>query len=263
MASFSGSTDGAAVASACRRDPLLRAWLREPWIDPRVLHEQALARPFVRYVVVDDLFHPERLATIMAAYEDLTFYEDDPGLSYDSHAARVDNRAEMPGMELFMHPLWHAWVASVLGVRLREPGQSVVKLRRHPRWSRGFWIHTDRDSRRPKTAAVLAYFNRAWRVEDGGLLQLWEVRRSSPGSRPVFRWNDFVDARLDFLEDSRSLMIEAAAVEGVELVEARLLDQIVPRFNRIVLLDFDHSEAFHSVTPSHGRERKGILQWLY
>ncbi|KFA94040.1 hypothetical protein [Archangium violaceum] len=254
----------ARFARACREDPVLRGWLRPEYLDPRPLREVALARPYVRWAVADHFFREGPLQHLMRRHARLKFTDDDVGLNYHSNAVRVDGKPGEVGLDLLAHPLWHRYAAFVLGAELRMPGTTVVKYRRHPARSRGFWLHTDRDRERPKALAVLAYYNKGWRASDGGLLQLWDVRPLRSAARhQVYRWKAYRGRSLSFLERQTVLRIEAADVEGLVLVEARLVDQIVPAYNRVVFLDFQHTPSFHTVTPSHGRVREGFLQWLY
>ena len=259
----SGSLDDAALVSACQADPVLRRWLHRSWLDPRPLLEQSLVRPFVRYLVVDDLLLPERLDELQESYASLSVSPDYPDLNYDAEAVRIDRRTDLVGAELFLHPLWHAWVAFALGASLHRPGHSVVRYRRHPPFSRGFWIHTDRDRRQPKAAAAMLYLGRDWHFRDGGLLQLWEVSPLLHADTPLLRWDDYRERRLSFLEGAHTLQIEAAAIEELVPVQARLLEQIVPRRNRLVLLDFQAGPSYHSITPTQERVREGVVQWLY
>ncbi|MEX2205436.1 MAG: 2OG-Fe(II) oxygenase [Myxococcota bacterium] len=268
MRSSSGSREEArfraAFAHLCRADPILRSWIRSDYLDPRALRESALARRAPRWAVADHFFIEQRLEALARRHARLAFEEDDEGLNYHSTATRVDRLDEEVGLDLFRHPIWHRYAAFVLNTDLHDLGRTVVKYRRHPPYARGFWIHTDRDSGRSKSLAVLGYLNRGWRSSDGGLLQLWEGKPHRVGSgRPLRRWAAFEGTRLSFLERDRIIDIQAAAPRGLVKIEARLIAQIVPAWNRVVFLDFRSSPAYHSVTPSRRRARLGFLQWLY
>lgn len=95
------------------------------------------------------------------------------------------------------------------------------------------------------------------------MLQLWDVRPATPPFGELFRWNDYVGRPLHFLEGRTEMTIEAAGIDGCEVVHARLCEQIIPAHNRFLFLDFQTGPGYHTVTPTHGRERKGLLQWLY
>jgi hypothetical protein len=219
-----------------------------------------MARPMVRWAVADDFFRLERIEALIAEHDKGGFQQDDVGLNYDSLAVRLDSGAETGAMALLGSPSWQRYARLVAGTRLAQ-SRTVVKFRRHPPNSLGFWPHTDRDG--AKALAVLGYFNRDWQAGDGGLLQLWDVRTArDPQARP-WRWADFIGRRIDFIENSRAILVEAAGETGPEIVDAFLLDQIVPNFNRVVFLNLEHSPAFHSVTPTYARPRNGFLQWMY
>ncbi|MCB9765937.1 MAG: hypothetical protein H6739_39550 [Alphaproteobacteria bacterium] len=242
---------------------VLQAWLRPELLDPRALQEQARARPFERYLVVDDLLRPEALEALQAAWATLPLVPDSPDLNYDALAMRLDGDPASPGHELWTSPAWHDWVARALDITLRQPGRTVVKARRHPPDSLGFWPHTDRDPEACKSAAALLYLTPDWRAADGGLLQLWEVETLDPAPAGLLRWDAFVGRPLGFLEEATTLEVEVAAPVGVRPARARLLAQVVPQANRLVLLDFQRGPAYHSITPNRRRSRQGVVQWLY
>jgi hypothetical protein len=257
--------DGKSLAAACQRDPVMKQWLRPEWLDPRPLREQALARPIVRWAVADNFFKQIAVETLSKEFETLEFIEDDVGLAYHSNAIRADRHRNLVGMRLFSRPIWHAYASFVVAAELKMHGRTVVKYRSHPARSRGFWLHTDRDREFPKALAVLGYLNERWNASDGALLQLWETIPATvtPSSCKLIRWRNFANRKLSFLTKAKTLMIEAADIDGFQTLQARLLDQILPEFNRLVFLDFQTTSSFHSVSPSGRRVRNGFVQWLY
>lgn len=257
------STQVKELIQAVKESPVLSAWIRPEWHDPRPLAEHACTREILRWVSADDFFDEAHLDALQEAHRKLELAEDDVGLLYHSHAARVDKRPEVAGTELLLDPLWHRYTAYVLGATLWIPGRTVIKYRRHPPGSRGFWPHTDRDHENPKALAVLGYLNRGWRAEDGGLLQLWEMSEVQPDDPAPYYWDEWDGRALEFLERDQSMIIEAADVLGVRPMRARRLDQIVPRYNRIVFMDFQTTPSFHSITPTGAKPREGFVQWLY
>ena len=42
-----------------------------------------------------------------------------------------------------------------------------------------------------------------------------------------------------------------------------LIDQVVPVYNRVFICNFKDEPAYHSVTPSNGKERLGFVQWMF
>jgi hypothetical protein len=253
-----------AFADSCRRDPILAGWLSPNHLDPRPLRAAAAVRTLCSWAVADDFFRLDRIAELAAAHSSLDFEDDDVGLNYHSTAVRTDKLADAPAAELLNSMSWRRYVSFVVGAPAAHD-RTVVKFRRHPPRARGFWPHTDQDTADRKVAAVLAYLNPGWRAEDGGLLQLWHAvgPLDQAAEARALRWNDYKCRPLDFLATSTNLEIELVAEDGGRLTQIRLLDQIVPAFNRVVFLDFLRSPAFHSVTVSGDRPRDGFLQWLF
>ncbi|MBR1033800.1 MULTISPECIES: hypothetical protein [Bradyrhizobium] len=263
MTYFSSPAEANTFAAHCRSDAVLSKWLSPEQRDPRALRAAARSRPQVKWAVADDFFLPERIEELAAEHSTLAFEEDDVGLNYHSNAVRVDRLASVSAMTLFRSSSWRMYVAFVTGA-IPSAARTVVKFRSHPKQARGFWPHTDQDHHTSKSAAVLGYFNRNWTSRDGGLLQLWHVwpDKALQGD-VIFRWHDFIDKRLDFLEGATEIAVEIVTENGGRIVCASLLDQIVPQYNRVVFLNFQHSPAFHSVTPSFDRERNGFVQWFF
>ncbi len=246
-----------------RTSAVLGRWLKEKWLDPRPLRQQAHSRSLVRWAIADDFFREEELDRLIEEHHRLAFLNDDVGLPYHSTAIRADKQPGLVGLDLMLNPIWHEYAAFVVGGSLFKPCHTVVKYRRHPPHARGFWIHTDRDPERPKALAILGYYDRDWTTTDGGLLQLWAMKDAVDVGQHIFRIAEYEGMRLDFLEHEREVDIEAAGEDGFRLIHAQLIDQIVPCYNRVVFLDFQTTPAFHSVSPSGSRARNGFLQWLY
>lgn len=215
-----------------------------------------------KYLVFDGLFREDKLAYLDAIIDKLDMVEDYPDLNYDARACRIDADLDAHGLSFFGSAAWHLWLASLAGVDLCNPGQTVLRARVHPPGARGFWIHTDRDSNRPKRIAALLYLNRHWVPSDGGVLQIWRTSPLPAKTRYFTRYLDYVGKPLDFLEASDDIAIEVGAVQGLEPVRAQLEASISPIRNRLVILNFVEDPCYHSVTPSRNC-RKGLVQWLY
>jgi hypothetical protein len=139
----------------------------------------------------------------------------------------------------------------------------VVKYRRHPPDARGFWIHTDRDPEMHKALVVLGYFNRDWRVRDGGILQFWKAYAAQQPPAHYPRWNDYLDKPLSFLSEQQRFAVELQTEHAPTCAIVDLFDQILPTYNRVVICNFQRDPAYHSITPSAGRQRDGFMQWLF
>ncbi len=140
------------------------------------------------------------------------------------------------------------------------PTQTDVKLRWHRGDATGFWIHTDAVFR---TMVAIAYFNKDWKVTDGGLLQMWRVDEgNAPGTFEVNRPNP--SSRCDFLTAHKRVRTSTpgGGFKDGKAHDLVLVDQIIPAYNRMFICNYQDDPAYHSVTPSNGRERTGIVQWL-
>lgn len=246
------------------RDPVLRKWIQPQHLDLVRLRETVLVKPTLRYLVLDDFFREDMIATLISHHASLHFEDDEPETNYHATAVRTDRALKIhAGSELFLRRAWHRYLAYIVAARLRRPGRTVVKYRRHPPRARGFWIHTDRDPDMPKALVVLGYFNRDWRAKHGGMLQFWRAYQAAPSAPAPHRWDDYLGKRLSFLTDQPRLTIELPTEHGKMTAVVDLLDQILPVYNRVVICNFQHDASYHSITPSNGRARDGFMQWLY
>jgi hypothetical protein len=55
---------------------------------------------------------------------------------------------------------------------------------------------------------------------------------------------------------------DLVAYEGIRPAEMFLIDQVLPEYNRLVVTDFVRDPCYHAITPSNGRIRYGVVQWL-
>ncbi len=248
------------MAMALADEPLLKGWLAPEHLDPGRLTEDAKARPYTRYVVVDNFFRAEALALLVRAFAERTFSEDNEGQNYDSRSSFV--RPEDPIGELFYDRVWLEWVHAALGLPYPDRCNVITTARALPPDARGFWPHADDFPGAPKRIAVLVYLTPEWRTDAGGLLQLWQPLPLGDGPSEVLRWDDYLGRRLDFLGERDELIVELGGDWRKPVTRLRLLDQLVPIYNRAVLMDLRPGPAIHSVTPGLGRERHGILQWI-
>lgn len=246
----------------------------DEWVNPYYLSDEAVfniretvaAKPGAKYVVLDNFFLESKLEELIEQHKTLEFNEEldrrAPGtgewLPYDG-ALVYAKPGQHVGSDLFFDEEWHRYLAHLTHCRMDFPTQTDVKLRWHQKDAHGFWIHTDAVFR---TMVAITYFNKDWRVEDGGLLQLW--RPDEAKARDVFEV-DRPKGRMDFLTHHKRIR---TSTPGGGFKDHRgphdlvLVDQIVPAYNRIFINNYQDDPAYHSVTPSNGRERTGIVQWL-
>lgn len=265
--SISAAISPVKAAERYDQDPILKKWVTPYYLEPDTIQEikaSSQAKPFAKYACLDNFFNEAILDEYIEQHCHLEFSPDDKGLPYDSKWAPA--RRGSLGGELFYHPSWHRLLAEYTDTKLVVGnGETSVKLRAHDPDSKGFWIHTDRTNRKSVVLAALTYLNKDWKESDGAILQLWaEAARTEPLSADAveFRWKDYKDERLDFLNEHRTLTTHLVKQGGVKPAELFLLDQITPEYNRLVVTDFVRDPAYHSITPSNGRSRYAIVQWL-
>jgi len=242
------------------------------WINPEYLTDERVedirqsvrAKPAAKYAVLDGFFREERLQELIAQHKGLAFSEDldrrspkdGAWLPYDG--AVVFAKANHIGADLFFDEEWHRYLAYICCCDMKHPSQTEVKLRWHKSDADGFWIHTDSVLR---TMVAIFYFNKGWTVEDGGLLQLWRVDKPlDPEAMRV----ETPSGRCDFLINSQKIRTSTpgGGFEGGGERDLILVDQIVPAYNRLFVNNYQYDPAYHSVTPSNGKERTGVVQWL-
>lgn len=246
----------------------------DEWINPRYLddavveriREDVSAKPGAKYTVLDDFLLESKLQELLEQHKTLQFNEEldrrAPGtgewLPYDG-ALVYAKPGEHIGSDLFFSEEWHRYLAYLTHCQMDFPTQTDVKLRWHQKDAHGFWVHTDAVFR---TMVAILYFNRDWKVEDGGLLQLW--RPDEALAADVFEVNR-PKGRMDFLAHQKRIRTSTPGGGFKDHKGAKdlvLVDQIVPAYNRIFINNYQDDPAYHSVTPSNGRERTGLVQWL-
>lgn len=244
------------------------------WISPKYLRPDVRSRikndiklkPFVKYAVLDDFLCEDALDAIIDHHKTISFSDADrvvPGgtLPYDASVKWADDSDY--GYQFLASPDWRFYCIDLLGISIVQH-RTEIKLRKHRPQANGFWIHTDGGNNHNRRAVAMLYFNKDWTSADGGLLQLWAVDGfNAPGVQPA----PAISAadRLSLLESAKRIHggnYGGGCPDGrpCDLV---LIDQIMPIYNRLVLIEFISSPAYHSVTPSHGRERENLIQWFY
>lgn len=249
---------------------VLDEWINPIYLSAEGVHdirEAVAAKPGAKYVVLDNFFLEHKIQELIAQHKTLQFNEEldrrAPGtgewLPYDG-ALVYAKPGQHVGSDLFFDEEWHRYLAYLTHCEMEYPTETDVKLRWHQKDAHGFWVHTDAGFR---TMVAIAYFNKGWRAEDGGLLQLWEkVEGTAPGVHEVNR----PQGRMDFLTQHKRIRTSTPGggwKDGTKgPADLVLVDQIVPAYNRIFINNYQHNPSYHSVTPSNGRERTGFVQWL-
>lgn len=243
----------------------------DEWLNPVYLDETNVenirqsinAKPIVKYAVLDNFFNADKLDSLINSYADLNFSEeldrrshDGKWLPYDGEVVFADS--DCLGSELFFDEEWHRYCCYLTDTNLQFPVDTDIKLRRHRHDADGFWIHTDSAIR---SLVIISYFNKNWRADDGGLLQLWRVDETlSDGSLRV----DSPSGRLDVLNNERiQTKSPGGGFADKKPHDLVLIDQIVPVYNRVFICNLRANPTYHSVTPSNGKQRLGFVQWLF
>lgn len=245
----------------------------DKWINPYYLmddtvdniRESILAKPSIKYAVLDDFFNQDMLDELIKRHADLAFSEEMDRKSKDGKLLPYDGAVcfAQPGVhfgsELFFDEEWHRYCCYLTDTKLNFPAGTEVKLRYHRKQADGFWIHTDSTIR---SMVAIAYFNKNWKLSDGGVLQLWRIDEASdPNAYTV----DSPTGRMDFLNHHVRIRTRTPGGGFKDQLphDLVLIDQIIPVYNRLFLCNFQHSPAYHSVTPSKNKARLGFVQWLF
>lgn len=247
---------------------ILDKWVNSYYLQDDVvesIRESILAKPSISYAVLDNFFQTDKLDELIAHHHKLKFSEEmdrrNPKskemLPYDGAVCFAQPGIHF-GSELFFDEEWHRYCCYLSNASLQFPTLTEVKLRYHRPYADGFWIHTDSTIR---SVVMIMYFNKNWLVSDGGVLQLWRIDEAA--DKHAFAV-DNPSGRMDFLTKHKRIRTRTPGggfADG-QYHDLVLIDQIVPAYNRLFICNFQHSPAYHSVTPSNGRERLGFVQWL-
>lgn len=238
-------------------------YLNEDYIES--LQETLIAKPEMKYLVLDNFFKTDKLDVMIKKHGSLNFSEKKDMYSHDGQILPYDGAVKFMdsfdyGYKLLFSKEWEEYIRRLVCVKSTDKTHSTVKLRYHRPHAKGFWIHTDSITRK---LVFICYFNKNWKVSDGGLLQLWRVDESKDGNAIKVRAT--TDEKMDFLNHNIRLNTDTP---GGGLPDERtdvdfvLVDQIVPIYNRVFICNFEENPTYHSVTPSGERARIGFVQWL-
>lgn len=248
---------------------IINDWVNPYYLDDDVvdgIRESILAKPIIRYAVLDNFFKQDKFDELISHHAELQFSEkldrtspkDGSWLPYDGAVCFAKNGVHF-GSELFFDDEWHRYCCYITSTNIQEPIDAEIKLRYHKPQADGFWIHTDSTIR---SLVVISYFNKQWKASDGGMLQLWRV---DEGLVPGVLNIDSPSGRMNFLTKHKRISTSSpgGGFDDNQRHDLVLVDQIVPLYNRVFICNLKHSPAYHSVTPSNGRARLGFVQWLY
>lgn len=241
-------------------------YLNETYI--KVLKETVKSRPISKYLVLDNFFKEDVLNQIIEEHHYLSFNEkaDRTGpkgewLPYDGALAGC-KRDSVLGQLLYSTE-WHNLLLNLVNLP-QTPRTEEIKLRHHREDAHGFWLHSDAGGGGggARDLVAIAYFNKDWTIENGGMLQLWRLDEGNLLETPTYTFQDALQGPMDFLNLPRIKARPAGVFPFEEPHDLVLVDQILPVYNRLFICNFKDEPAYHSVTPSKGKVREGFVQWL-
>jgi len=238
------------------------------WVNPYYLsdefvdniREDLLAKPDIKYAVLDNFFNTSKLDQLIEHHKNLQFSEEKDRRSHTGEWLPYDGAVVFAdrsnfGSELLLSKEWHQYCCYISGLQWTDKIGTEIKLRYHKPEADGFWIHTDSNIR---DMVFICYFNKGWKASDGGLLQLWRVDETlSSASTKI----ENPKGRLDCLNSKRiQTKTPGGGFVDSQTHDLVLVDQIVPVYNRVFICNFKDMPAYHSVTPSNGKVRTGFVQ---
>lgn len=254
---------------------VLNEWINPMYLDPEyieVLKETVKSKPEIKYLVLDNFFNENKLKELIEVHQKLDFSEAADRILPNGEVLPYDGSVNFAtknhvGGDLFFSKEWHDYTSNLVNLEIPHPRNTDVKLRMHDIDAQGFWIHSDsRGGEFGRDIVIIGYFNKGWKMEDGGLLQLWRVEENqAPGILHVNP--NMTTKRMDFLKENIRLNVSGPG-GGFENAERNnedlvLIDQIIPVYNRVFICNFKKNPAYHSVTPSNGKKRQNFVQWIY
>lgn len=248
---------------------MLSKWINPIYLEEsyiRLLQQTLAAKPEAKYLVLDNFFRTNKLDELIRRHKHLEFSEkqdmyshiDGSLLPYDGAVKFMDNSDY--GFDFLFSEQWSNYLKKLVSLEYKDETETTVKLRYHKPHAKGFWIHTDSLDWK---LVCICYFNKEWKVSDGGLLQIWRPDECNFDTTPKVR--ESTDSKMEFL--ANNIRLNTDSVGGCNpdertSVDFVLMDQIIPAYNRVFISNIETNFTYHSVTPSNERERTGFVQWI-
>jgi hypothetical protein len=249
----------------------LRPYINDIYLNAEyiaVIQESIKAKPLGKYIVLDNFLKTDFLDKVIEEHHKLNFdfelHTSGNGeiLPYYGSVANCDANSILG---LFLNSEeWHKYALNLFNLEPIVKRKSEIELRHHTQDSGGFWMHTDQGGggAGPRDLVITLYYNKDWKVENGGMLQFWRMCEVDDPNTPSYGASS-KEGPLDFYNQPRIRSVAAGEHEyGSELKDFVLIDQVLPVYNRIFLLNATAGNDFHSVSPSHGKIREGFVQRL-
>lgn len=242
-------------------------YLRADYI--KDLQETVKSKPLAKYLVLDNFLREDFLDKLMEEHKSVDF-------NIDLHKSGFDNNL-MPyhGSSGFCLPdstlgkfvysaEWHKYALNLFNLFPLTERETEVELRWHDSDAKGFWMHTDTagGGAGPRDLVITLYFNKDWKIENGGMLQFWKMADENLDDTPYHSHEEGLSNSMDFFNQNRIKVTPAGEYPYTEPNDFILYDQVLPIYNRIFLLNAQAGNDYHSVSPSHGKIREGFVQRL-
>ena len=246
---------------------LLKSWLNEQYLDPNYINdlvETMKAKPEIKYLVLDNFFRKEKIDQLIEEHKKLEFSEKLDSITHDGEILPYDSavnwmQPDNYGYELLFSREWFDYLSKLASYPVSNEYYTEVKLRYHKADAKGFWIHTDSAER---NIVFICYFNKNWKVSDGGILQLWRIDECECEDTIVA--DGTMNYKMTYLNNSRlHTSNPGGGFSDGRSHDLILVDQILPIYNRVFISNLQANPTFHSVTPSADKERTGFVQWIY
>lgn len=233
------------------------------------LQETVKSKPVAKYLVLDNFLTTEFIEKIIAEHNNVDFNinlnkSGAPGhlLPYHGSSGWCPTDSLL-GTFLYSEE-WHKYALNLFEMTPLEKRDTEVELRRHEADAGGFWMHTDTmgGGAGPRDLVITLYYNKDWSYENGGMLQFWRMDEIDLPDTPLYTEKDGVSGPMDFYNQPRIKLSPSGSYPYNEPHDFILIDQVLPIYNRIFLLNAQAGNDYHSVSPSKGKIREGFVQRL-
>lgn len=245
---------------------LLQEWINPIYLNPDYiedLKQTAKSKPEIKYLVLDNFFNIEKLDKFIEQYDRMIFSEQLDQYTPDGHQLPYDSCLKWMESDDYGHDFlsctdWFKYLLDLFSLKLNPGCWPEIKLRKHRAEANGFWVHSDSCVR---DLVFICYFNKKWKVENGGMLQLWRIDECN--CNETIRANAELDKKMNCLNNVRINAFPGGMEHRINGYDLTLVDQVLPIYNRVFICDLTANPTLHSVTPSNSRERFGFVQWLH
>jgi hypothetical protein len=250
----------------------LEKYINPMYLNPEyiaILQETAKSKPVAKYLVLDNFLREDFLEKVIEEHEKLSFdvnlHKSREGELMPYHGSSAWCQEDSTLGKFLYSEEWHQYALNLLNISSLSVKTTEVELRRHEEYSGGFWMHTDTagGGAGPRDLVITHYYNKDWKSEHGGMMQFWRMCEVDDPDTPFYGKEDGLKGPMDFYNQPRIKTIPAGDYPFQNTPkDFVLIDQVLPVYNRIVLLNATAGNDYHSVSPSYGKVRQGFVQRL-